>query len=49
MKAFARVHLNAGEEKQITIPVRLADLDFFQTDRDGNRKGIVVVDLKDLP
>lgn len=24
-------------------------LDFFQTDRDGNRKGILVVDLKDLP
>ena len=23
--------------------------DFFQTDRDGRRKGIVVVDLKDLP
>ena len=24
-------------------------LDFFQTDRDGRRKGIVVIDLKDLP
>lgn len=23
--------------------------DFFQTDRDGHRKGIVVIDLKDLP
>jgi hypothetical protein len=23
--------------------------DFFQTDRDGRRKGIVVIDLKDLP
>lgn len=24
-------------------------LDFFQTDREGRRKGIVVIDLKDLP
>lgn len=24
-------------------------LDFFQTDREGQRKGIVVIDLKDLP
>lgn len=24
-------------------------LDFFQTDRDGQRKGIIVIDLKDLP
>lgn len=23
--------------------------DFFQTDRDGHRKGIVILDLKDLP
>ena len=23
--------------------------DFFQTDREGRRKGIVVIDLKDLP
>lgn len=23
--------------------------DFFQTDRDGRRKGIVVIDLRDLP
>ena len=24
-------------------------LDFFQTDREGQRKGIVVIELKDLP
>ena len=29
LKGFARVSLNAGEEKQITIPVRLADLDYY--------------------
>jgi beta-glucosidase len=29
LKGFARVHLEAGEEKQVTIPIRLADLDYF--------------------
>jgi beta-glucosidase len=29
LKGFARVSLAAHEEKQITIPVRLADLDYF--------------------
>lgn len=24
-------------------------LDFFQTDRDGHRKGIIAIDLKGLP
>ena len=39
LKGFARVHLAAGEEKQITIPVRLSDLDYFQTDaRRGTRQ-----------
>ena len=32
LKGFARVHLAAGEEKQITIPVRLSDLDYFKAD-----------------
>jgi beta-glucosidase len=34
LKGFARVSLLPGEEKQITIPVRLQDLDYFQTDGD---------------
>jgi beta-glucosidase len=32
LKGFARVSLAAGEEKQVTIPVRLSDLDYFQID-----------------
>jgi beta-glucosidase len=32
LKGFARVSLAAGEAKQVTIPVRLSDLDYFQTD-----------------
>jgi len=32
LKGFMRVHLAAGEEKQVTIPVRLADLDYFKMD-----------------
>src|SRR4029079_11874851 len=32
LKGFARVHLEAGQEKQITIPVRIKDLDYFQAD-----------------
>jgi beta-glucosidase len=32
LKGFARVsNLNPGEERQVTIPVRLADLDYFDT------------------
>jgi beta-glucosidase len=34
LKGFARVSLLPGEEKQITIPIRLQDLDYFQTDGD---------------
>ena len=30
LKGFARVSLAAGETKQVTIPVRLSDLDYFQ-------------------
>jgi beta-glucosidase len=36
LKGFARVHLAAGEEKQVTINVRLSDLDYFQTDPGGD-------------
>jgi beta-glucosidase len=32
LKGFARVSLAAGETKQVTIPVRLSDLDYFQSD-----------------
>ncbi len=32
LKGFARVSLAAGETKQVTIPVRLSDLDYFQID-----------------
>ena len=32
LKGFARVRLAAGEEKQITIPVRLSDLDYFKVE-----------------
>jgi beta-glucosidase len=32
LKGFARVSLAAGETKQVTIPVRLSDLDYFQDD-----------------
>jgi beta-glucosidase len=50
LKGFARVHLDAGEEKQITIPVRLADLDYFQTDAptDTARTGKWVVESGDI-
>jgi beta-glucosidase len=44
LKGFARVHLEAGEEKQITIPVRLADLDYFQMDSPTARTGKWVVE-----
>jgi beta-glucosidase len=32
LKGFTRVHLEPNQEKQVTIPIRLADLDYFQTD-----------------
>jgi beta-glucosidase len=32
LKGFARVSLAAGEAKQVTVPVRLSDLDYFKTD-----------------
>ena len=48
LKGFARVHLAAGEEKQITIPVRLSDLDYFQTDSAGATTGKWVVESGDI-
>ena len=42
LKGFTRVHLEAGEEKQITIPVRLKDLDYY----DQNLNQWVVEDGK---
>jgi beta-glucosidase len=44
LKGLARVHLEAGEEKQVTIPVRLADLDYFQTDANNPATGNWVVE-----
>jgi beta-glucosidase len=44
LKGFARVHLEAGQEKQITIPVRLADLDYFQMDTPTGTTGKWVVE-----
>ncbi|HEY7372557.1 MAG TPA: glycoside hydrolase family 3 C-terminal domain-containing protein [Polyangia bacterium] len=44
LKGFARVHLEAGQEKQITIPVRLSDLDYFQTDSADPTAGKWVVE-----
>jgi beta-glucosidase len=44
LKGFQRVHLAAGEEKQITIPVRLSDLDYFKVEDSVNRTGKWVVE-----
>jgi beta-glucosidase len=48
LKGFTRVHLAAGEEKQITIPVRLSDLDYFQVDAPGATTGKWVVESGDI-
>jgi len=48
LKGFARVHLEAGEEKQVIIPVRLADLDYFQTDPTNPTTGAWVVETGDV-
>jgi beta-glucosidase len=48
LKGFARVHLAAGEEKQITIPVRLSDLDYFKVDAPGATTGHWVVESGDV-
>jgi beta-glucosidase len=44
LKGFARVHIDAGQERQITIPVRLADLDYFQMDSPTGNTGKWVVE-----
>ena len=44
LKGFARVSLAAGEAKQVTIPVRLSDLDYFQADSPTARTGHWVVE-----
>jgi len=44
LKGFQRVSLAPGEEKQITIPVRLADLDYFQMDSPTANTGKWVVE-----
>jgi beta-glucosidase len=48
LKGFARVHLAAGQEKQITIPVRVSDLDYFQTDSASATTGKWVVESGDI-
>jgi beta-glucosidase len=44
LKGFARVSLAAGEAKQVTIPVRLSDLDYFQADSPTARTGNWIVE-----
>jgi beta-glucosidase len=44
LKAFARVHLEAGEEKQVSIPLRLSDLDYFKIDSGNPSSGSWVVE-----
>jgi beta-glucosidase len=44
LKGFARVSLAAGEAKQVTIPVRLSDLDYFQVDANDPTTGKWVVE-----
>jgi len=44
LKGFLRVHLEAGQEKQVTIPVRLSDLDYFKVDAPGATTGHWVVE-----
>jgi beta-glucosidase len=44
LKAFARVHLEAGESKQVTIPLRLSDLDYFKMDPVNSSGGSWVVE-----
>ena len=44
LKGFARVSLAAGEAKQVTIPVRLSDLDYFKADSSTATTGSWVVE-----
>ena len=45
LKGFARVSLAAGEQKQVTIPIRLKDLDYFQVLDANARTGQWVVEI----
>ena len=44
LKGFTRVSLAPGEKKQVVIPVRLKDLDYFQADASGTTGKWVVED-----
>jgi beta-glucosidase len=44
LKGFQRVHLLAGQEKQLTIPIRLQDLDYFETDPSDPTTGRWIVE-----
>jgi beta-glucosidase len=44
LKGFARVSLAAGEQKQVSIPIRLKDLDYFQVTDANARTGQWVVE-----
>ena len=48
LKGFARVRLAPGQEKQVTIPVRLSDLDYFKTEDEAMRTGKWVVETGDI-
>lgn len=49
LKGFTRVSLQPGEEKQVTIPVRVADLDYFQPDSSSvNASGKWVVETGEV-
>jgi beta-glucosidase len=48
LKGFTRVHLEAGEEKQVTIPIRLSDLDYFQMDSPTATTGKWVVETGNI-
>ncbi|HEY4185950.1 MAG TPA: glycoside hydrolase family 3 N-terminal domain-containing protein [Polyangia bacterium] len=48
LRGFQRVTLAAGEEKQVTIPIRLADLDYFQMDSATGNTGKWVVETGDI-
>jgi beta-glucosidase len=48
LKGFTRVHLAKGEEKQVTIPIRLSDLDYFQMDSSTASTGKWVVETGNI-
>ncbi len=44
LKGFSRVSLDPGQKKQVLIPIRLKDLDYFQTDPTNPYAGTWVVE-----